>query len=52
MDTRVVIRRGQKCVEEFLDYWTEHLPDLSERPDITPESTRFWMMAVSHVLFF
>ena len=52
MDTRVVIRRGSKCVEEFLEYWTGNLPDLSERPDIAPESTRFWMMAVSNVCIY
>ncbi len=51
MDTRMVLRRGSKCVEEFLDYWGENLPDLSERPDIAPESTRFWMMAVSDIIF-
>ena len=52
MDTRMVIRRGTKCVEEFLDYWTENLPDLSDRPEIDPKSTRFWMMKVSHVCLY
>ena len=51
LDTRMVLRRGARCVEEFLDYWGENLPDLSERPDIAPESTRFWMMAVSDVSY-
>ena len=47
----MVLRRGTRCVEEFLEYWGENLPDLSERPEIAPESTRFWMMAVSDVSY-
>ena len=44
LDPRMVIKRGAKCREEFIDYWSENLPDLSDRPDISPEQTRFWMM--------
>ena len=43
LEPRSVVK-GSKKRERFIAYWTSHLPDVSERPEIPPEKTRFWKM--------
>ena len=43
MEPRVVIKDA-KMRDLFIEYWTDNLPDVSERPEIVPKQTQFWMM--------
>ena len=45
MSARYIISHDSECdglVNKFVDYWTSHLPDLSDYPDIPPEKIQFW----------
>ena len=44
LEPRFVISKGSKLIELFIQHWTDNLPDVSDRPEIPPEKTRFWMM--------
>ena len=43
LEPRVIIRRGARWREKFCSYWTDNLPDLSDRPEIPAEKVQFWM---------
>ena len=43
LEPMTVIRRGARCRDKFCSYWTDNLPDLSDRPDIPAEKLQFWM---------
>ena len=44
LEPRTIVRRGKKWWEKFCIYWTDNLPDLSDRPEIPSEKVQFWMM--------
>ena len=44
LEPRTVIRRGKWLCDKFCEYWTDNLPDMSDRPEIPPEKVQFWMM--------
>ena len=44
LEPRELLRKGTVVIEQFIEHWVDNLPDISERPDISLKSTRFWMM--------
>ena len=44
LEPREIVERGPAWVDKFIEYHTAHLPDVSDRPEIKPESIQFWMM--------
>ena len=39
---------SRELVEEFVDHFRQHLPDISERPDIPVEKVQLWMKEDKH----
>jgi len=37
-----VVVRDEKLFREFVELWKENLPDISDKPIISPETLRFW----------
>ena len=37
-----MILSEQKYIDWFVDHWVNHLPDISDYPDIAPEKLHFW----------
>ena len=42
MEPRLVLRGGTDLHKKFVEWHLDHMPDVSDRPDIQPDSVRFW----------
>ena len=43
MATVQMVVKDRKLFTDFLQFWLEHLPDVSDYPEITPSQLQFWM---------
>jgi hypothetical protein len=43
MATVQMVVKDRKLFTDFLQFWLEHLPDVSDYPEITPAQLQFWM---------
>lgn len=46
MDPRKVVR-DKALRAQFVTYWNDHHPDVSDRPEIPPAKIQYWMMQQS-----
>ena len=37
------MERGDPWIQKFIDHYVNNLPDISDRPEINPESIQWWM---------
>ena len=43
-EPRHVVQSGAIRRDQFIAYWADNLPDVTDRPDIPPRKIQFWMM--------
>jgi len=44
MEPRAILRGGTMLIYQFVEYYEDNLPDISEKPDIPPSKVQYWMM--------